>query len=207
MTCVASGSGASRPCRTRSSIAARKAASVLPDPVGAAMRVWRPALIAGQASACPGVGEAKLSANQFATAGWNSDWIAAGSRDAGERLRAPVRAGEVEAKSASKRLGSPRTRRSASEVLYRAPPRSLAPPASFSCRMRRLQPRLAPSPAERSTFWPTCRSANDEDGAMTDHARLIIAPTIVQRRSHLEGASVSRCFCSEPDHRLTENTM
>jgi hypothetical protein len=28
-------------------------------------------LIAGQASACAGVGEAKLSANQFATAGWN----------------------------------------------------------------------------------------------------------------------------------------
>ena len=39
--------------------------------MGAAMSVWRPALIAGQASACAGVGAAKLSANQFATAGWN----------------------------------------------------------------------------------------------------------------------------------------
>src|ERR1700691_1232363 len=129
MTCVASGSGASRPCRTRSSIAARKAASVLPDRVGAAMRVWRPALIAGQASACAGVGGAKLSANQFATARGDSDLIAARSPDAGERLRAPVRAGEVEAKSVSKRLGSPRTRRPASVVLYRAARRSLAPPA------------------------------------------------------------------------------
>ena len=43
---------ARRPARTRSSIAARKAASVLPEPVGAAISVCRPAWIAGQASAC-----------------------------------------------------------------------------------------------------------------------------------------------------------
>ena len=48
-----------RPARTRSSIAARNAASVLPEPVGAAIRTFRPALIAGQASACAGVGAAK----------------------------------------------------------------------------------------------------------------------------------------------------
>ena len=58
--------------RTRSSIAARKAASVLPEPVGAAIRVWRPALIAGQASDWAGVGARKLSANHSPTAGWNS---------------------------------------------------------------------------------------------------------------------------------------
>ncbi len=84
------------------------AASVLPDPVGAAMSVWRPALIAGHASACAGVGAAKFSANQFATAGWNSVRMAAGSRDAAERRRGVVRAAVVEAKSVSKRLGSPR---------------------------------------------------------------------------------------------------
>src|ERR1700722_14370928 len=105
MTCVASASGASRPCRTRSSIAARKAASVLPDPVGAAMRVWRPPFIDGPASACAAVGAAKLSANQFATAGWNSVSRAVDACDAAERRRAPLRAAEVVAKSECKRLG------------------------------------------------------------------------------------------------------
>ena len=38
------------PWRTSASIAARKAASVLPEPVGAAISVWRPAWIAGHAS-------------------------------------------------------------------------------------------------------------------------------------------------------------
>src|ERR1700730_6783021 len=105
MTCVASASGASRPCRTRLSIAARKAASVLPDPVGAAMRVWRPALIAGHASACAGVGEAKLSLNQFATAGWNRVSTSADARDAAELSLAPVRAFEIEAKLECKLFG------------------------------------------------------------------------------------------------------
>src|SRR6202167_1856138 len=118
MTCVASGSGATRPCRTRSSIAARKPASVLPDPVGAAMRVWRPALIAGQASACAGGGEAKLSANQSATAGGNRGSRPVDGRDAGDLSSAPVRAFEVEAKSECKLLGSPRTPRRASQDLY-----------------------------------------------------------------------------------------
>ena len=46
-----------------------KAASVLPEPVGAAISVWRPALISGQASACAAVAAAKLVSNQAATAG------------------------------------------------------------------------------------------------------------------------------------------
>ena len=71
------------------------------------MRVWRPALIAGHASACAGVGAAKFSANQFATAGWNSVRMAAGSREAAWRRREVVRAAVVEARSVSKRLGSP----------------------------------------------------------------------------------------------------
>ena len=57
------------PCRTRSSIAAMKAAKVLPEPVGAAISVWRPALIEGQASPCAAVAAAKRSANHAATAG------------------------------------------------------------------------------------------------------------------------------------------
>ena len=57
------------PWRTKPSIAARNAASVLPEPVGAAISTWRPAWIAGQASACAGVGAAKLRSNQAATAG------------------------------------------------------------------------------------------------------------------------------------------
>src|SRR5580704_3616734 len=105
MTCVASASGASRPCRTRSSIADMKAASVLPDPVGAAMRVWPPVLIAGHASACAGVGEAKLSANQFATAGWNRVSTPVDGQDAAELSLAPVRVFKVEARLECKRLG------------------------------------------------------------------------------------------------------
>ena len=48
------------PCRTRSSIAAMNAASVLPEPVGAAISTLRPALISGHASACAGVGALEL---------------------------------------------------------------------------------------------------------------------------------------------------
>ena len=62
--------------------------TVLPDPVGAAMSVWRPALITGHASACAGVGEAKLSANQLATAGWNRVSTTPGGRGAAERFPA-----------------------------------------------------------------------------------------------------------------------
>ena len=40
-----------------------------PDPVGAAISVWRPALISGQASACAAVAAAKLVSNHAATAG------------------------------------------------------------------------------------------------------------------------------------------
>jgi hypothetical protein len=57
------------------------------------MSVWRRALIAGQASACAGVGALKLPANHAATAGWNSDGKPAG---ASEGARAPVRAAEIE---------------------------------------------------------------------------------------------------------------
>ena len=50
----------------------RKAESVLPDPVGAAMRVSRPSRMAGQPFACGGVTVSKREANQRFTAGWNA---------------------------------------------------------------------------------------------------------------------------------------
>ncbi len=42
----------------------------MPEPVGAAISVWRPAWISGQAPACGAVGAPKRPANQAATAGW-----------------------------------------------------------------------------------------------------------------------------------------
>src|SRR5579864_6474091 len=51
-------------------MAARNAASVLPEPVGAATRVFRPATIAGQARSWGSVGVPNRERNQAATAGW-----------------------------------------------------------------------------------------------------------------------------------------
>src|SRR5919112_629320 len=72
MTCVESSSFPSTPRRTRSSMAERNAARVLPDPVGAAISVCRCFLISGHARSCGSVGAGKLRANQRATAGWKS---------------------------------------------------------------------------------------------------------------------------------------
>jgi hypothetical protein len=57
---------------TSESIAARKAVSVLPEPVGAATSVCRPALICGHACACAAVGAGKVASNHAETAGWKS---------------------------------------------------------------------------------------------------------------------------------------
>ena len=53
----------------RRSIAARKAASVLPEPVGAKTRALSPFAIAAQPSRCAFVGASKVSANHSRTAG------------------------------------------------------------------------------------------------------------------------------------------
>src|SRR5579871_3155849 len=66
-------------------MAARKAASVLPEPVGAAISVGRPALIAAQASVCAGVGAGKARANHAATAGWKSPSRSAATRSLSAR--------------------------------------------------------------------------------------------------------------------------
>src|ERR1700722_17937141 len=109
-------------------MAARKAASVLPDPVGAAMRVWWPALIAGHASACAAVGPAKVSANQFATAGWNSVSTAPDCRGAADLAPAPARAFTVEAKSECPLIGPRDAETFHFKSLYMAPHRALATP-------------------------------------------------------------------------------
>src|SRR4051794_19621379 len=57
------------PRRTSSSIAERKAASVLPEPVGAAIRTFLPDWMSGQARTCGSVAAAKCLANQASTAG------------------------------------------------------------------------------------------------------------------------------------------
>jgi len=53
----------------RRSIAARKAARVLPDPVGARTSVLSPLAMAGHPSFCARVGASKVSANHSPTAG------------------------------------------------------------------------------------------------------------------------------------------
>src|SRR5471030_972414 len=53
-------------------MAARKAVSVLPEPVGAAISVGRPLRISGHAARCASVGAGKVALNHAATAGWKS---------------------------------------------------------------------------------------------------------------------------------------
>src|SRR5207248_613010 len=56
--------------RRRSSSAVRNAASVFPEPVGAAMRVWRPWRMAAHPCSCAAVGVPRVSENQRWTIGW-----------------------------------------------------------------------------------------------------------------------------------------
>src|SRR5207248_2183682 len=56
------------------------AASVLPEPVGAAISAWPCFAVTGHARACASVGWPKRAANQAATAGWNCCRAACTSR-------------------------------------------------------------------------------------------------------------------------------
>src|SRR4030095_5686536 len=67
-TCVSSRS--SGPCAKRPSIAERKPARVLPEPVGAATSTFFPACTSGQPSRWGGVGSPSRVRNQVSTAGW-----------------------------------------------------------------------------------------------------------------------------------------
>src|SRR2546428_12045893 len=54
-------------------MAARKAANVLPEPVGAAISASRPPWMTGQARRCGSVGSRNRASNQRATAGWKPE--------------------------------------------------------------------------------------------------------------------------------------
>ena len=68
-TSVVSGSPPSSPDRTSRSRQVMKAASVLPEPVGAATRVWVPRAMAGHPSACAPVGASKRLLNHSRISG------------------------------------------------------------------------------------------------------------------------------------------
>src|SRR5256885_17036378 len=53
-------------------MAARNAANVLPEPVGAAIRALRPAWMSGHARCCGSVGSRKRDSNQRLMAGWKT---------------------------------------------------------------------------------------------------------------------------------------
>ena len=54
-------------------MALRNAARVLPEPVGAAISVWRPSAMAGQPCAWASVGVPNRRSNQVRTMGWK--WL------------------------------------------------------------------------------------------------------------------------------------
>src|SRR3569832_2359437 len=76
---------------------ARKAASVLPEPVGAVISTSSPAAIRGQACCCAGVGAPKRLATQAATRVWNVELMTAArpfsigemGRDKNEKVSCP----------------------------------------------------------------------------------------------------------------------
>src|SRR3954469_2978958 len=72
MTCVRSSSEPDTAFLKSSSMQFRNAASVLPDPVGAAIRTSAPDRIAGQLRVWTSVGSLNLSSNQDAMTGWKN---------------------------------------------------------------------------------------------------------------------------------------
>ena len=68
-TSVRSGSPPSSPARTSRSMHVRNAASVFPDPVGAAISVCRPFAMASHPSPCAPVGASNCDANHSRTSG------------------------------------------------------------------------------------------------------------------------------------------
>src|ERR671935_2976442 len=71
----------------------RKAARVLPEPVGAWISVWPPRAIAGQPSACAGVGSANACSNQARVSALKT---ASGSTRPAYRSRSAQRLGDLE---------------------------------------------------------------------------------------------------------------
>src|SRR5438309_1864346 len=69
-TSVRSCNSPARALRTRRSMHARKAASVLPEPVGAEIRVVRPLRMCGHPCSCGSVGVPKRRTNHSCTTEW-----------------------------------------------------------------------------------------------------------------------------------------
>jgi hypothetical protein len=86
-------------------MAARKAASVLPDPVGAKTSVEWPAWISGQPSSCARVGRPNVCWNHSSTAGWNRASMRAFSRSSSARAGRPRGAAAPSTSSACARSG------------------------------------------------------------------------------------------------------
>src|SRR5919204_3078935 len=80
----------------------RKAARVLPDPVGAWISVWPPRAIAGQPSACAGVGSANARSNQTRVSALNT---ASGSTRPAYRASSPQRLGDLQQLGAAEIAG------------------------------------------------------------------------------------------------------
>src|ERR1700676_3588918 len=94
-------------------MAARNAASVLPEPVGAATRVLRPATIEGQARTWGSVGVPNRERNQAATAGWKGlSGITVPDREDEERgpRRAPLAKPNTSVPTPHSRRGQGRSR-------------------------------------------------------------------------------------------------
>ena len=68
--CTPFANGVSRPSTMRVFSSQRNAASVLPVPVGARMRVCSPSAIAGHPCSCGALGAPRVSRNQSRTIGW-----------------------------------------------------------------------------------------------------------------------------------------
>src|SRR5437764_1340959 len=75
MRCKGPPTSAANPALNNRSSSAKKAASVLPEPVGAAISVCAPDCIAGQPRCCGSVGDPNFCSNQREMTGWNRNWF------------------------------------------------------------------------------------------------------------------------------------
>src|ERR1700757_4160970 len=75
-TSVRSCNSPARALRTRRSMHARNAASVLPEPVGAEIKVVRPARMCGHPCSCGSVGVPNFAVNHSAPRGWGQEGAA-----------------------------------------------------------------------------------------------------------------------------------
>src|SRR5262245_50664932 len=132
-------------------MAARKAASVLPEPVGAKISVERPAWISGQPSSCARVGPENVSANHSATAGWKRKAAGRGMTSPDYRDACPVRVRMEHAPRVVSSLpGLPPEACAAVSMIHWGPLAGL----SLLLALPMQEPAPAPSPAAQATPEP-----------------------------------------------------